>query len=174
MDTGASPAKSTDTGAGMDMTHCGGMGHCTGPAQDKAALPAGALRITFGAKSADWTPAKLAALPHKSVTVLNESVSQTYSGVPLMDLLIRLGVSNKPHGKDTAFYLVAVGADGFKSVFSLAEVNPDLHDATVIVADSLDGKALQAAGPLRLVDAGDKRPGRWARNLVGIRVIAAQ
>jgi hypothetical protein len=176
MSQGASPAKSTDTGAGMDMSHCGGMGHCMGMEQNKTPLPAGAMRIAFAGKSADWTPAKLAALPHQTVTVYNEhaKANETYSGVPLIELLTRLGVPSKPHGKDLNFYLVAVGSDGYKAIYSVGEVNPDVHDATVIVADSLDGKTLQAAGPLQLVATGEKIHSRWVRNLVAVRVLMAQ
>jgi hypothetical protein len=177
MDMGqsASQTKSTDTGAGMDMGHCGGMSHCMGMEQGKA-LPAGAMRIAFGGKFADWTPAALAALPHKTVTVHNEhtKTDEIYSGVPLIDLLTRLGVPAKPMGKDMGFYLVAVGSDGYKAVYSVAEINPDVHDATVIVADTEDGKVLQTAGPLELIATGDKRPARWVRNLVAVRVLTAQ
>jgi hypothetical protein len=175
MGQGASQPKTADTGAGMDMSHCGGMGHCMGAAQGKA-LPAGAMRITVGGKSAEWTPTALAALPHKTVTVHNEhtKADETYSGVPLIDLLLKLGVSAKPMGKDMAFYLVAVGSDGYKAVFSVAEVNPDVHDATVIVADSEGGKPLAADGPLKLVATRETRPARWVRNLTGIKVMAAQ
>ena len=56
----------------------------------------------------------------------------------------------------------------------LAEVNPNLHDATVLVADSEDGKTLAADGPLKLVATGEKRPARWVRNLAEVRVVAAQ
>jgi hypothetical protein len=72
------------------------------------------------------------------------------------------------------FYLVAVGSDGYKAVYSVAEINPDVHDATVIVADTEDGKVLQTAGPLELIATGDKRPARWVRNLVAVRVLTAQ
>jgi hypothetical protein len=74
----------------------------------------GPLKVTFGKKSAEWTPATLAALPHTTITVFNEhaKVNQTYSGVVLMDLLTRLGVPDKPHGKDLRLYLVAEGATG--------------------------------------------------------------
>jgi len=155
-----------DMGHGMSMDH--GMG--------KPAVPAGPLKVVFGDKSAQWTPSALAALPHTSITVFNihAKVNQTYSGVPLIDLLIPLGVPAKPHGKDLRLYLVAEGADGYKAVYSVAEVNPDLHDATVIVADSLDGKPIGDSGPLLLVATGDKRPARWVRNLVAIRVLAAE
>jgi hypothetical protein len=148
------------------------MDHAKMPAQ----VQAGPLKIVFGDKSAEWTPATLAALPHKTLTVYNEHVkaSQTYSGVPLIDLLIPLGVPAKPHGKDLRLYLVAEGSDGYKAVYSVAEVNPDVHDATVIVADTLNGKGLADSGPLQLVATGEKRPARWVRNLVAIRVLTAE
>jgi hypothetical protein len=150
---------------GMTMDH--GMG--------KAAVPAGPLKISFGDKSAEWTPATLAALPHKTITVYNEHIkaSQTYDGVPLIDLLTRVGVPDKPHGKDLRLYLVAQGTDGYEAVYSVAEVNPDVHDATVIVADELDGKPIGGSGPLQLVATGEKRPARWVRNLIAIRALTA-
>jgi hypothetical protein len=145
-------------------------------AHDKPMPPAGPLKITFGDKSADWTAATLAALPHKTLTVYNEhaKVSQTYAGVELIDLLKQVGVPDKPHGKDFRLYLEAVGSDGYVVVYSVAEVTPDVHDATVIVADAMDGKPLPVSGPLQLVATGEKRPARWVRNLVAIRVLPAQ
>jgi hypothetical protein len=171
-----SPARNTDTGAGMDMGHCGGMGNCAGMNKAVSAVPAGVLRVSFAGKTTDWTPAKLAALPHKTVSVYNEhaKANQTYSGVPLLDLLVRVGVPNKPHGKDLKLYLVAMGSDGYEAVYSVAEVNPDVHDATVLVADSEDGQPIAADGPLKLVASREARPARWVRNLVAVRVMAAQ
>ena len=142
---------------------------------DHSPAPAGPLNITFGDKSAEWTPATLAALPHTTVTVYNEhaKANETYSGVPLIDLLTKLGVPDKPRGKDFRLYLVAAGSDGYEVVYSLGEITPDVHDATVIVADSEDGKPLAASGPLQLVATGEKRPARWVRNLVAIQVHTA-
>lgn len=148
----------------------GGMGNeHTGK---RPAQVSGPLTITFGDKLAEWTPEKLAALPHTSVTVWNEhaKANQIYSGVPLIALLTRLGVPEKPRGKDLNDYLVAAGSDGYKVVYSIGEVTPDVHDATVIVADSEGGKPLTASGPLQLVATGEKRPARWVRNLVAIQV----
>jgi hypothetical protein len=141
-----------------------------------ATVPAGPLKITFGKKSAQWTPATLAPLQHVTVTVFNEhaKANQTYTGVPLANLLTQLGVPDKPRGKDFRLYLVAEGSDGYQVVYSVGEVTPDVHDATVIVADTMDGKPLTEDGPLKLVATGEKRPARWVRNLVGIRVLAAQ
>jgi len=138
----------------------------------KATAPAGPLHISFADKHSEWTPTTLASLPHVTVTVFNEhaKANQTYSGVPLSALLISLGVPEKPHGKDFRLYLVAAGSDGYQVVYSLGEVLPSVHEGTVLVADSVDGKALTEAGPLQLVLTGEKRPARWVRNLVSIDV----
>jgi hypothetical protein len=142
----------------------------------KPTVPAGPLKIVFGDKSAEWTPATLAALPHQSVTVINShtKASLTYSGVPLIDLLKQLGVHAKPMGEDLRLYLVAQGSDGYEAVYSVAEVNPEMNSATVIVADTLAGNPLPAdKGPLQLVTTGDKALARCVRNLVAIRVLTA-
>jgi hypothetical protein len=142
----------------------------------RPAFPAGPLKITFEDKSAEWTPATLVALPHKTITVYNEhaKTNQTYSGVPLIDLLKPLGVPDKPHGKEFRLYLVAEGSDGYQVVYSLGEITPDVHDATVLVADTMDGKSIADDGPLKLVATGETRPARWVRNLVAIRVRTAE
>jgi hypothetical protein len=161
----ASSQSSPTPSGGTDMSHATG----------KPSVPAGPLKITFGDKSADWTPATLAALPHVSLTVYNEhsKANETYSGVPLISLLTPLGVPDKPRGKDFKLYLVAAGSDGYEVVYSLGEVTPDVHDGTVLVADSEDGKPIAGSGPLKLVATGEKRPARWVRNLVAVRVLAA-
>lgn len=160
----ATPAPAAPTAGGMKMEMA------------KPVIPTGPMKITFGDKSAEWTPAKLAALPHKTITVWNEhaKVNQTYSGVELIDLLKPLGVPEKPHGKEFRLYVVAEGADGYQVVYSVGEITPDVHDATVMVADTMDGKSLADSGPLQLVATGEKRPARWVRNLAAIRVMTAE
>jgi hypothetical protein len=134
------------------------------------------LKITFAEKSSQWTPAALAALPHKTVTVHNEhtKTDETYSGVELIDLLKPLGVPAVPHGKDLRLYVVAIGSDGYEAVYSIGEVTPDVNNSTVIVADTENGKALADDGPFKLVATNEKRPARWVRNLVALRVMAAE
>ncbi len=141
----------------------------------KPAPPAGPLKVTLGDKSATWTAATLAPLPHVTVTVHNEhtKADETYSGVPVIALLTPLGVADKPRGKQLRLYVVASGSDGYEVVYSIGEVTPDVHDATIIVADTENGQPIQADGPLKLVSTGEKRPARWVRNLVGIDVRTA-
>lgn len=157
----------------MPQMPMGGSGN--EPTSSITAQVPGPLTLTFNGKTAEWSVAKLAALPHTTVTVWNDhtKAKETYSGVLLSDLLIKLGVPAKPHGKDLRLYLVAKGSDGYEAVYSLGEVTPDVHDATVIVADSKAGKPLTGTGPLQIVATGEKRPARWVRNLVAIRVMAA-
>jgi len=145
-------------------------------ASNPTAIAPKSLKISFGTKTAEWTASSLAALPHTAFTVYNEHIkaNQAYSGVQLIALLAPLGIAEKPHGKDFKFFVVAEGADGYKVVYSIAEVTPDVHEATVIVADTLDGKPLGASGPLQLVLTGDKRPARWVRNLANIHVEAVE
>jgi len=140
------------------------------------AAATGPLKITYGGKTEEWTAATLAALPHATITVHNEhaKTDQTYSGVPLTTLLTRLGVPDKPRGKDFRLYVAAEGSDGYQVVYSIGEVTPDVHDGTTLVADSMDGKPLGDNGIFQLVTTGEKRPARWVRNLVAIRVLTAQ
>jgi len=140
-----------------------------------AASP-GPLSISYNGKTEEWTAATLAALTHISVTVHNEhaKADQAYSGVPLTALLTRLGVPDKPRGKDFRLYLVAEGSDGYQVVYSVGEITPDVHDGATLVADAMDGKPLGDNGIFQLVTTGKKRPARWVRNLVAIRVLTAQ
>ncbi len=108
---------------GMKMEHGGSMPMEPGAAKPmdmggmkmemgKPVIPTGPMKIVFGDKAAEWTPATLAVLPHKSITLWNEHAKacQTYSGVELIDLLKPLGVAEKPHGKEFRLYVVAEGA----------------------------------------------------------------
>ena len=151
------------------------------PARGATQAPAAAhvLTITAGpGQQATFTQPALEALPHQTVTIFDHhtNASETYSGVPLMDLLAKLGV---PHGKDLhgkamADYVVATGADGYKSVVALGEVDPEFHPGQVLVCDAMDGKPLGDTGPFRLVVTEDKRPARSVRNLVAIEVKTAK
>jgi hypothetical protein len=136
------------------------------------------LKIQTPEKSETLSADALKALPHTTITVHNPhtNADETYSGVPLIDLLVKEGV---PHGHDLrgkglSDYVVATGSDGYKAVLALAEVDPDFHPGEVLIADAVDGKPLDKAGPFRLVVSEDKRPARSVRNLVSIEVRQAE
>ena len=139
--------------------------------------PSTSLTISYDGKSKTWTPQELAQMPQTAIDLYNAHTKATehYAGVPLIDLLKTLGVPEKPHGKDFQLYLVAEGTDGYQVVYSLGEVTPDVHDGTVLVADTLATAPLPAeSGAFQLVAAGEKRPARWVHNLTAIHVLSAK
>ena len=125
------------------------------------------------------TAADLKALPHTSVTFHNAhtNTDETYSGVRLADLLAKMGapLGADLRGKALSDYVVASGADGYKAVLALGEVDPSFHPGEVVVADTMDGKPLDAhTGPFKLVVTEDRRPARSVRNLVALELKSAQ
>jgi len=128
--------------------------------------------------SATLSSAELKAMPHVTLTVHNShtNADETYSGVRLADLLIKMGapLGSELHGGALASYIVATGSDGYQAVLALGEVDPGFHPGEVLVADAMDGKPLDAhSGPLKLVVSEDKRPARSVRNLTMIEIKAA-
>ena len=88
-------------------------------------------------------PAEFKSLSHITLTVRNAhtNADETYSGVPLAELLAKYGA---PLGKELrgialASYVVGTGSDGYQAVLSLAEVDPAFHPGTVIIADTMNG-----------------------------------
>ena len=148
-----------------------------GCAQTAPATPA--LRIT-GAVSAPLTLSldDLKKLPRKTVTVTNQhdKKTETYEGVLLEEILERAGA---PHGEQLrgasmAAYVIAEGEDGYRVVFSLAELDSGILESEVMVADTMDGAPLgPKQGPFRLVAPHEKRPARWVRMLKSITVVRA-
>ena len=150
----------------------------TGPTATAAAR-ANVLTITVGpGERGVYMPQTLKDLQHVTLTIFDHhtNANETYSGVPLMDLLAKLGVPHGAglHGKALAGYVVATGADGYRSVVALAEIDPEFHPGQVIVADGMDGKPLGATGPFRLIVSEDKRPARSVRNLISVELKTAE
>ena len=95
-------------------------------------------------KSITLTPEELAALPHKTVSVFNSHTrsNESYSGVALADLLVKVGVPQGENVKGKAFMtaVVAEGTDKYSVLFALAEVDPSIHAGDVIVADLVNDR----------------------------------
>jgi tungstate transport system substrate-binding protein len=122
----------------------------------------------------DLTPETLTQLPHVEVRAKDrEGKEERFGGVPLGALLAKAGVPINPQqlrGKLLARCVVVEGSDGYEAVFSLPELNPELGERAVILADSKDGKPLEPVrGMLRIVAPQDPRPSRWVRGVVSIR-----
>ena len=146
-------------------------------AQNTVASPA--LRISGNvATPLELSLADLKNMPRTTLTVVNAHSKKTevYQGVPLEELFRRAGVpqGEKLRGPLMASYVVAEASDGYRVVFSLAELDSGFLDSGVIVADTLDGAPLGSnEGPLKLVAPRDKRPARWIRMLRTITIVQA-
>lgn len=127
------------------------------------------------------TPLTLSAsdlkkLPRKTLKVLNphENKTEVYEGVAVEALLRRAGVpqGTNMRGVAMASYVVAEATDGYRVVFSLAELDPDIVDSEMIVADTQDGAPLgPKQGPFKIVAPHEKRPARWVRMLKSLTVV---
>jgi len=142
--------------------------------------PAAELRVG-GAVSTPLTltAADLKSMPRKSLAVVNphSQKKETYEGVPLEEILRKAGVPNGEHlrGAAMATYVMAEATDGYRVVFSLAELNSGILDSGIIVADTLDGAPLsEKEGPFKIVAPHEKRPARWVRMLKSVTVVRAQ
>jgi DMSO/TMAO reductase YedYZ molybdopterin-dependent catalytic subunit len=147
--------------------------------QTAATTSAAELRIA-GAVSTPLvlTVADLKKMPRKTLTVVNphDKKTETYEGVLLEELLYTAGVAQgeQLRGSSMAIYVIAEAEDGYRVVFSLAELDSGIIESEVIVADTIDGAPLAAKqGPFRLVAPHEKRPARWVRMLKSITVVRA-
>lgn len=115
------------------------------------------------------TQTDLAGLPRESVKLGDK----TYEG-PILAYVLRAGgmpVGAKLHGDPLRAYAVVSGKDGFKALYSLAELDRDYHAGTVILADKVDGAPLAGKEtPWRLVLSEDKKA--W-RSVYGVTKIEA-
>ena len=150
------------------------------PHKDKApAVPSKELTLkALDGKTVTITAYEFAALPHKSVTVFNSHsmANVVYSGVVLVDLLAKVDapLADKLRGATLTTGVIAEGTDGYRALYSLAELDPSMHSGDVIVADTLDGKKLTVDGAFKVVATQDKRPARWVRNLASLTVISVK
>jgi hypothetical protein len=143
-----------------------------------AAAPSTSLALTVDGKTTTFSVAELKAMPQKTVRVHNEhtKADETYSGVPLDDLLAKAGfvVTPATHRKMLRSFVTAEGTDKYWVLYSLTEVEASEHEGDVLVATSMDGKGLGADGDLKLISTGDKKPQRWVRNLAAITMKSAE
>ena len=116
--------------------------------------------------------AALQALP----TITRVVGAVTFTGVSFWDLLTSaVGIPQDPLVKNDVLgkYVVATGSDGYKSVFSLGELDPEFGNQPDLIAFSTNGSSLGADGFARIVVPGDVRAGRWVSNLVSLEVFSA-
>jgi DMSO/TMAO reductase YedYZ molybdopterin-dependent catalytic subunit len=123
----------------------------------------------------------LAAMPRDEFQIPSredKSVMETWSGIPMIEILRKAGapVGDRLRGRAMAAYVVVIGADGYRAVYALAEVEPRFSpDRKILVADLLNGKPLTGEfGNLRIANQGEGAFSRWVRQVVAIEVRFAE
>ena len=146
------------------------------PAAKPNYTPAETVIIGPTGKSVVVTPKLLADLDRAEATMINHSVSHTYEGVRLTELLrlVDAPTGARLHADADRDYLVVTGGDGFRAVYSLAETDGSVQRHPVILADKMDGAPLiPHDAPYRLVVDGDQKPARsvYAVAKIEVRVL---
>ncbi|HLI65827.1 MAG TPA: molybdopterin-dependent oxidoreductase [Caulobacteraceae bacterium] len=142
-----------------------------------AAMPAAAQDVAvsgLAGQAVTLSPADIAALPHVMLTVTVEGQTHAYRGVPLADILARVGApaGKTLKGPDLADVVLVTAKDGYVVALSLADTDPMVRRDQIILADASDGAPLpDGVGPYRLVVEGDQRGARMARMVVSIAVL---
>src|SRR5262249_30592556 len=97
----------------------------------------------------------------------------TYEGVALAEILreAKVTLGKDLRGPLLANCLLVEAPDGYRVVLALPEVDPDLTDRVVLLADRKDGNPLGAdEGPYRLIVPTDRRNMRWVKQVARISV----
>jgi DMSO/TMAO reductase YedYZ molybdopterin-dependent catalytic subunit len=125
-------------------------------------------------KPAAISPEEFAKLPRRSLRAsAHDGVERQYDGVALVDVLAHAGVPTEKdvRGPALALFVVVEAADGYRVVYSLAELDRSFTDRVILLADRRDGQPLSARdGPLQVVVPGEKKHARWVRQVVRLKV----
>jgi DMSO/TMAO reductase YedYZ molybdopterin-dependent catalytic subunit len=119
----------------------------------------------------------LGKMPRETVSLPNPDGTKTvYEGVTLFGVLQKAGVpfGEKLRGKALTTYVLAKAQDGYQVAFTLAELDPQFANESILIADKRDGKPLpDKTGPFRLVCPNDKAGARSVRMLETLEVVRA-
>jgi hypothetical protein len=152
------------TALALGLVFCG-----AAMADDDAALTV----IDAAGKSHSFTTSAIAGMPRQTLKATAHGKENEFSGVLLSDLLGAAGVEfgEKLRGARASEVVIVEAKDGYRTAFSLLEIDPATTDKVVLVADRKDGGKLdEKEGPLRLVVPDEKRPVRWERMIKTIRI----
>jgi DMSO/TMAO reductase YedYZ molybdopterin-dependent catalytic subunit len=117
---------------------------------------------------------RLRSLPAENVQVAFDTErgpqKSSFTGVRLWALLDQAGGIDDP-GKGAEFHHIVriTGRDGYMVVISTGEIAPEFGGKPALLAYRRDGAAQGETG-FRLVMPGDKRGGRYVRDVVSITV----
>ncbi len=116
-----------------------------------------------------------AGLPRIAVSAKAHGKTVSCEGVGISDLLrMSGGLPAELQGAALASYVLVTSRDGYRVLYSLAELDPSPSNHRVVLADQCDGQPLsEEQGPLWLIAPEESQPVRWVRGVKSITVVAA-
>jgi hypothetical protein len=140
-------------------------------------VPATLVVQGIGGTSATLSVSDLSKLPRQTVKVMDHETPATFEGVLLTDVLakVSLPLGEKFHSTGASYFLMVEAKDGYRAVFAWAELDSGFMDKSVYVVTKRDGKPLsEKDGPFQLVAPGEKRAGRWVRQVTALTIQQAR
>lgn len=163
------------------------MGACTAPSPEKAPAHVelrsdvdrdGAIRVVTSDSERIWNSSQLNELPVATIPWTHHTESHRFRGVDINELCgasIARRASQDAARETWSRIVVAVGQDGYATLFSAAELRADWGPTRAYVCWEQDGTPLPAGdGPLRLIVPTDGGGARCVRGLQELRVIDAR
>lgn len=136
-------------------------------------------QFSFGGYLNAGSPASIDLAALQAYAAANPSAVKTvattsgiYEGVSLSSFLGSYLKTDPTVPKNDILrdYVVATGTDGYKAVFSLAEMDKSFGNHNDIIAYKLNGTDLTGIGFARIVAPDDAKAGRWVSNLSSLYV----
>lgn len=159
---------------------------CAGAGPVRETAPAEAPHADHGGRASEPSApspfvvpldaATLSKLPRQTVQAAAHGKTLNCEGVALDGLLRATGAlpTDKLPGAQLARYLLVEARDGYRVLYSLAELDPGTGKRRVLLVDRCNDAALSDEdGPLRLIAPEDTRPARWVRQVKSITVVTA-
>ena len=97
----------------------------------------------------------------------------SYTGPSVYDILQKAGATfgKDLRGENLTKYVLIDASDGYQVMFALAELDRGFTDRQIILATTMDGKALDPRdGPFRVIVQDEKKPARCIKQVIAIRV----
>src|SRR6266566_3373111 len=90
----------------------------------------------------------------------HDGKEHNFSGFSIASILELAGapLGSQLRGKNMNKYLLVISRDGYRTVFSLAELDSSFTSHTILLADQTDGHPLPAdKGPFQIIVPGEKK-----------------
>jgi len=137
-----------------------------------ATLSSLSFKIT-GLVKKEMTVTDLSKYPRKELTMIHMGEGKgfhgigDYSGATLKALIKEAGIND-----DLSIVFVVTAPDGYRSLFSYGELFLNRGDDSIIMADKIDGKAIEEGGKFFLVPCDDIMSDRDVKSVEEIEVIS--